>query len=863
LFKAINTFQNGLQSIPINVSDENNLQQVINVVNQKTNEIIIFFIKLALKQLLFSLFFNKFILKSTAMKASNIILMFKFIFVLFLFSSFSLSGQEDSEISTAYEDYTEAPREVVYLHINKSTYIKGETIGFKAYVMDKNDKKLSALTTNLYVSIEDKNKKVLQQKLILVENGVASNTFELDSTFTSGYYNIKAYTNWMLNFNEQNHYQESIKVIDPSSKKYIEEELLENVIDAQFLPESGHLLNGVINNVGVVIKNNLGFGVPNVEGEVLDRNNEVLSLFETNQFGVGQFQLLADLDNSYKVKITNANKEFSFNINENIEARGIIISLKSLKSKVFVSVITNSETLEAVKNKRHTLMIHNGNSYDIMDIYFTDETVVTKAIEYSNSALGVNILTLFNENDKPIAERLFFNHQGLNVLTSNTISATKTRDTVEVNLNFKDIDTKSFNSLSISVLPQETKSYGRHNNIISYTYLQPYIKGAIEQAKYYFTDIDAKKKYELDNLLLTQGWSSYNWNDIFKNTPNQTYSFEQGIKVMANRNNQTKRGPATYMLHASAYHQPVLFELSADERTFAFENIFPSLNESIQISEVSSTSNLKPAQLYLQFFPSTIPQFNSSINALNPKIDFNYEAHLNNIPIFTNLDGVQSLDEVVIMGRLEKKRIEAQKLTKSSWGKIHVFDDNDRQRFATLAQFINNMTSFRAYESNSLGLVVENPTTFTQNTGSSPFFFLDDMPLYNTNILSRYPMFNVDYIEINSSGIGDGIRGGNGTIKIYTKPSLRSNRYVETAQVFKLPLVFSETKKYYVPKYRSYTDDFYKGYGTVNWKPELTTDNNGNIKFKIATPEVPVTLFIEGITLDGSFIFEKKSISLN
>jgi hypothetical protein len=787
----------------------------------------------------------------------------KFIFILFLCGSFSLNAQVESEILDAYENYTEAPREVVYMHLNKSTYIQGETIGFKAYVLDKNDKKPSALTTNLYVSIEDKNKKVLKQKLIKIENGIASNTFDIDSTFSSGYYSIKAYTNWMLNFNEQNHYEESIRVINPRTEKYITEEVVKNEIDAQFLPESGHLLNGVINNVGVVIKNNLGFGIPNAKGEILDKNNDVLSSFETNQFGIGQFQLLADITNSYRVNVTTTKSDYSFDLNGNIEARGIIMSLKSLKSKVFVSVITNTETLDLIKNQRHTLMIHNGNSYDIMDIYFTDNTIVTKAIEFSNSASGVNILTLFNNDYKPIAERLFFNYEGLNILPPSTISATKTRDTVSVNLNFNNFNADAFNSMSISVLPKETKSYNRHNNIISYTYLQPYVKGAVEQAKYYFTNIDAKRKYELDNLLLTQGWSSYNWNDIFKNTPNQTYVFEQGIKVMANRNNKSKGGPATFMLHASAYNEPVLFELTEHEKAFSFENIFPSPNEKILISEVKNGSNLKPAQLYLQSFPSAIPAFSTSINTLRPKVDYTYTTETRNRPIFENLNGVQSLDEVVIKGRLEKKRIEALKLTKSSWGKIHVFDDNDRQRFATLAQFINNMTSFRAYESDTLGLIVQNPTTFTQNTGSSPFLFLDDMPLYNTNILSRYPMFNVAYIEINASGIGEGIRGGSGTIKIYTRKEIDGQRFGKSAQIFKLPLVFSANKTFYAPKYRYYSDDFYKGYGTIDWKPELTADANGNISFKIKKPEVPVTLFIEGITNDGSFIFEEKSISLN
>ena len=79
---------------------------------------------------------------------------------------------------------------------------------------------------------------------------------------------------------------------------------------------------------------------------------------------------------------------------------------------------------------------------------------------------------------------------------------------------------------------------------------------------------------------------------------------------------------------------------------------------------------------------------------------------------------------------------------------------------------------------------------------------------------------------------------------------------------FDFPLTFAENKKYYVPEYKFY-DNFYKGYGTIDWKPELVTDNKGNVTFKILKPEVPITLFIEGVSNDGSFIFEEKTISLN
>jgi len=802
------------------------------------------------------------------MKGPNNLFRLKTLLIFFVLVSNFAFSQDDSEILEAYEDYTETAREVVYMHLNKSTYIKGESIGFTAYIMDKKDKKPSQLTTNLYVSIEDENNNIVKQKLIKVEDGVASNTFELDSLFSSGNYNVKAYTNWMLNFNEQNHYVESIRIINPDTENYVEEKRVQSGIDAQFLPESGHLLNGVINTIGVVIKDDLGFGIPNTKGEVLDKNDKVLSSFETNSLGIGQFQLLADRTDTYTVKITTANNDFDFDLKQKIEAKGVIMSLKSLKSKVFVSLITNAETLNDIKGKRYTLMAHNGDNYDIMDIYFTDDTVVTKAIEFANTATGVNILTLFNEDDQPIAERLFFNYNGIDLIKSTDVSASKKRDTVTVNLSFKNINTEAINALSISVLPDETKSYNRHNNIVSYTYLQPYLRGTIEQAKYYFTDIDAKKQYELDNLLLTQGWSSYDWNSIFKNVPNQTHTFEQGIRLKANLQGEVLKNPDNaFLMHAVSNEEPRIFEVSEGENSFLIDNLFPVGADKIFMSRITKTNGLLPASLYFQSFPSAIPRLSANSVTLRPKHDYTIEANLkSNVFKGYNLGEVQELEEVVVKSALERKRTKMRKLNKHKFGKIAVIDEEDRLLFNTLGQFLVSK-GFQVIENLGQFEVIDrqNYSGRTPNGGGvGPLFFLDDMYMVDLSIFSQYSLTNVGYIEINRLGIGEGARGGRGVIKIYSSTEgSKSTNNQDTVQDFKLPLSFSAEKKFYVPKYQSYYTDFYKGYGVVDWKPKVTIDPDGIASFKIFKPIGSVTLFIEGIANDGSFIFEEKSISLN
>ena len=74
--------------------------------------------------------------------------------VLFVLKSFSLNAQNNLDsISDIYRGYNKTPKEIVYCHLNKVKFLKGESIAFKAYVVDKSTKRLSQTSTNLYCRI--------------------------------------------------------------------------------------------------------------------------------------------------------------------------------------------------------------------------------------------------------------------------------------------------------------------------------------------------------------------------------------------------------------------------------------------------------------------------------------------------------------------------------------------------------------------------------------------------------------------------------------------------------------------------------------------------------------------------------------
>jgi hypothetical protein len=811
---------------------------------------------------------------------------------------FGYSQNTSNSIETSYEAYNETAQEVVYVHLNKSTYLKGEDIGFKAYVFDKKDKKPSRATTNLYISIENEDQEPVIQKLLRVMDGVTSTAIEIDSSFSSGTYYFKAYTNWMRNFDENNIFAEAIEIIDPELNEFIEEELVDARIDAQFLPEGGHLVDGVASKVGVVIKDPKGFGVPNATGSVFNSKDELVTSFKVNPLGIGNFLLIPSIEERYTIKVESFNDTYTYPLDTPVESIGVGLSVTSNKDKVIATVATNNRTMEFLKGKPYTLAIHNGDKMQTIDFSFDDKQSISKSFDTNELPGGVTIFTIFNEQGRPVSERIFFNYKNLNMAKAINLATEREKDSTKISLSYSSIEPSEYNQLSVSVLPAETETYNRHQTIISAAYLKPYLNGYVEQAGYYFTDIDGRKKADLDDLLITQGWSSFNWRDIFKSEDMYLYPFEQGINVTANINAKKSDRP-TYLLHNVGEQEPRLFDVGTNQKAFTAENIFPIGSNKVYFSEVTDLGN-RPSSLYFQVSPTRIPEYELELPVLNPKPLYNIKEELkDNAVSFENIENTQQLEAVYITGKIDRNRTRTQRLNTFRYGRVKVIDDNATVAFNTLGEYLRyygfyvdesnggfsvNSGYFYGLRGNTSanvstvggggnlnagtgdtggGSEEDTPTLTRVNTNPKVTIFFDDFPMVDTSFLHQYPLIYIDYIEINRRGFGEGVRGSSGVIKVYSKNTSSIVRLKDNSvQELKLPLSFAANKEFYVPKYQNIRDDFYRKYGVVDWKPNVAFNNN-EVNFKIKKQKVPLKLFVEGILNDGTFISEILEVEAN
>lgn len=90
-----------------------------------------------------------------------------------------------------------------YLQFDKPYYALGDTIWFKAWLMNASTNLLSAKSGLLHIDIATDSNKVIKQYLLPVQAGVSWGNIALDGKdYKSGTYIIRAYTNWMRNFGD-------------------------------------------------------------------------------------------------------------------------------------------------------------------------------------------------------------------------------------------------------------------------------------------------------------------------------------------------------------------------------------------------------------------------------------------------------------------------------------------------------------------------------------------------------------------------------------------------------------------------------------------------------------------------------------
>ena len=763
-----------------------------------------------------------------------------------------IQGQSIVELLTEFESYAELPREITYLHLNKSVFLKGEPIGFKAYVLDKGSMELSEETANLYLTLTDQKGKTVKSDLFWVRNGTANGIIQLDSLFNPGEYTIKAFTNWMLNFQEFNHYEQSILVVDPDSELSEEQDAKPTDVFAHALPEGGHAPIGVESVFGLVFKDAKGYGLQEVTGRVVDQDKNEVTTFKVNTLGLGKFILNPKPGTRYQVEYQYKGRSYLIPI-PNIEQAGVGLKLQDNRDEVLLR-LSSSQNM----NEEYSLVIHNGSKVTGVPIKFNNSKTVLLALVKKDLFPGINILTVFDQNQKPILERLYFNNYGWKEAKMDfVLQPVAEKDSLDLKIVLQDLDTSKKNSLSIAILPETTIASNSHHSLTSFAYLAPHLKTPIENAHYYFNDPSPKKWFELDLVMLTQGWSAYDWNNIFSKPPEELFEFQKGIGLVITDNNDSGKD---YFFYPLTNHKSTILRNEVNRNSFRIDQLFPIQDEKMSLSQIEKKGGMVKPGVYLQFSPSEVP--NVALRKKNLISDsWIRNASKSDLPALdiTAYNNIRQLEEVVVTeSKVDKRRERIRNV--SAFGNVDFFEPDDPRR----SQLLSTYLSTKGFVVNELNGQFEITARIPNSPNNpTPAILLDDVLLSNYSNLYQYRMDVVDYIVINKTGIGGGLRFGGGVIKIYTDPAkvLTVKATAEASKTsYTIPLTFTTPQQYYAPQFESYNSASFLRYGTLLWEPEVELNPEGEGLLRIPLSDVPeINLDIQGI-FNGTPLSKKLNI---
>lgn len=434
-------------------------------------------------------------------------------FLFFAFAVLStarLNAQVLNDVQESFNSYnSNALQEKLYLHTDKNGYTAGEVLWFKIYDVDGIFMKPFGLSKLAYVELlDDKQTPILQTK-IAMKDGSGNGSVYIPVNLSTGNFTLRAYTSWMKNFSPDYYFSKKLTIINPLKSPDAAGKPVESVYDVQFFPEGGNLVNGINSIVGVKATDQYGKSV-SFKGAVLNQKNDTVVRFEPLKFGIGHFTFKPESNATYHAVVTVAGKKITKDL-PGINNTGYVMNLKDNGSQLSVTVNTNLPAQNVfVFVQTHHVIKH------VESVAILNGTAIF-TLDKRKLGDGISQITIFNADKKPVCERLYFKRPtkklSIDVLTD--APQYTIRKKVDVIINTKAQANKLVTAdLSFSVYKLDSLQHDDQEDILSYLWLRSDLKGNIESPGYYFNNANTTADEAVDNLMLTQGWRSFAWEDV-------------------------------------------------------------------------------------------------------------------------------------------------------------------------------------------------------------------------------------------------------------------------------------------------------------------------------------------------------------
>lgn len=851
------------------------------------------------------------------------------------------------------------PQEKVYLHMDKPYYTVGDDIWFKGYVTIGAYNNLSGLSKILYVDLINPDEQIVQSIRVPLISGVTMGDFQLADSLVEGNYRIRAYTNWMRNFDSDAFFDRVLPIgnartdsivthssfsyknspvhtvnteitftdskggpmadmnvnyevimeergigrgrkktdeqgriafdfankqpfnlktgkieltvltpQDQTIRKVIPLKTTSDTPSIQFFPESGHLVAGHLTKVGFKALRPEGVGIGAV-GYLEDNNGIRIAEFETAYAGMGSFSFIPQAGSTYTAKVTYADSSRAEQELPQVLASGYALSVNNeLEKQVFVQAFASDDL---VKGQQLALVLQRNGT-----VFYASKGKLTKnelvfSIPREYLPVGVVQLTLLSPEMKPLAGRAIFNTNEqfllpLSVSTDQEVYGARQKVSVQIEVG-NEADSSRIAALSAAVIDLAkvpVDSTTREGNIYASLLLSSDVKGYIETPEHYFRSTDISQRRELDNVMLTQGWSRIGWQDMIAGkTPAITYPPEQDLRisgVVTKRGGKTPVPNATVTVLSTSNVTAVIDTVTDEQGRFAFDRLlfFDDTKFVVQARDERGRKNVD-----IQLDESPRQQVTRNRNTPDATVDVNQaiSTYLKNTQDqFQEMERYGLKEKSILLQEVKVTR-EAQKNKVKHSSNLNGAGNADQVLTAEdLSMGCSSLDI--CLQGRLTGVIFRNGIPYSTRSPNQPMQVVMDGMFMEGDALAMINPFDVETIEV-LRGIGNtaiyGSRGGGGVIIITTKRGDGGgyNRDLYTPGIVThSPQGYYEVREFYVPDYSAPTDSLAGMRDlrtTIHWSPNVVTDESGHTSFEFYTADSPGTyrIVVEGLDVKG------------
>ena len=768
--------------------------------------------------------------------------------------------------------------EKIFVHYDKAMYTAGETIWFKAYVMEGIYP--SSMSSTIYLTLTNDSGRVIAKKILPIIAGSAVGEFTLNKDLPQGNYHVLAYTMRLLNFGAAFFYTHQFAVFNPN--KPLVALNAEAVPYLNFFPEGGNFVAGVKNSVAFKATDQFGNPV-NVKGELQNSAKEIFTSFTSDHDGMGKFFFTPLPGDSYKAIVTFNNSSASYTLDlPALQISGSILQIAQRDTNIYFAINNEKIASEAM---RPAYLLGVMNNEVVLKTVLAAKQEVTGRFSSSKLPSGILQLTVFTQTNQPLCERMLFINNNDFSVTGKFVTDSFSSSRRGKNSFSYIVDDTTLGTFSASVVDADNDlDLSLRSSIAGSLLLSEEIKGRLHNPGYYFDVSNANRKTALDLVMLTSGWRRYNWTQVLnQQLPTMRFKNEQYISLQGEAkelpgNKLLKNAALTGILTLKDSTTELLsfntndsgrFEINGlifqDSAMFTYRNKETKTGATLlRLSSPSLTGwNTFKAQNFLRQ-PTTFPLIT---DAMLDKIKGNYVFNLNNtdasIKLLSNvqLTAVKQKNQI---GRMDDRYV---RNTLFAGGTKTVDLINEPLKTNLNANLFDYLKSRIAgvYVGGSYpNYTLNYRQTFSLSSGEllPMAFFVDEQQIDPSQAIN-IRMADVALIKVFSTGFPGAVgNGSGGALAIYTKRGDDVNSGVVLTGMNMMKIEgYSPVKEFYIPNYQTEMPAAADLRTTLLWSPYLLTDKENRtlkLPFYNSDKGKRFKVVIVGFSQDGKMLhFEK------